>query len=919
MEVAGLVKVRIQADLSEFDRGFAEARAKSGAFDREASRSFQGVGRSVKEFGREAKGTAVEVAAANDNIRGSTMRAALAFDDIRMRAAAAGAALAVAFAAVQPIFTFQDAVAEVSTLVDIATFDMKRMETSALAMAAAFGGGATAQVKAFNDVISAGTEDLARASQIVEAANKLAIGGASSVTVATDGLTNILNAYGDRVKDATAVSDAMFIAMRDGKTTIEELSSALGRVAPIAAQTNVSFDELTAAIAALTLGGISTAEAVTGVRAMLAAVAKPSNEAAKLAKALGIEFNVAGLQTKGLVGFLEDLMAKTGGSTDQLAVLFGGVEALVPAMALAGSAGESFANTMQNMAGKAGSTEEAFNKMANSPGFQAGRMWSALQAEIIGAGGALEALVPIMKTVADNMHLIVTAAAIFTAGHLVAAIVPVITQIAALTAGMGAAASAARALSLAMAFFGGPIGVAVTALAAAFLLLRDSVSAAEQATKNAKTAYDINERALYDSKAASEGYTAALRNQIAMQVEAARAASTMANADFESADARRLAFTSATGLKFAPFEYASDIALKEANTLDFALGRLEEQLAKVDGNLQKTSGSSSAAAGALAATGDASDKAAAKVARAYKEITDSAREYIAEQELERQALGLTEREANRLRYEMDLLNAARREGINLTPEQTAELKALAAAMADAEAKTTALQEAFDFGKDVVRGFVSDLRSGLEQGKTFWESFGDAAANALNKIADKLLNDVIDAIFQVNQAASSGDGGGGLFGWLGSLLGGSGGGGSGGGFSGFESAWTEAVPGLWAKGGYTGSGGKYEPAGIVHRGEYVFSQAATNSIGVGKLDDMHRAARGGYATGGFVAPELPGMPLSSSGANSNRDTQPALVRIVIEEGPMFRPTIRSESERVSTEVVQGYDQARENRFQNGGTR
>jgi phage-related minor tail protein len=34
------------------------------------------------------------------------------------------------------------------------------------------------------------------------------------------------------------------------------------------------------------------------------------------------------------------------------------------------------------------------------------------------------------------------------------------------------------------------------------------------------------------------------------------------------------------------------------------------------------------------------------------------------------------------------------------------------------------------------------------------------------------------------------------------------------------------------GGYTGSGGKYEPAGVVHRGEFVFTKEATSRIGVG---------------------------------------------------------------------------------------
>lgn len=57
----------------------------------------------------------------------------------------------------------------------------------------------------------------------------------------------------------------------------------------------------------------------------------------------------------------------------------------------------------------------------------------------------------------------------------------------------------------------------------------------------------------------------------------------------------------------------------------------------------------------------------------------------------------------------------------------------------------------------------------------------------------------------------------------------------------------AFPVSLATGGYTGAGAKYEPAGIVHKGEYVLNQEATQRIGVGLLDRLNR----GYANGGLV--------------------------------------------------------------------
>ncbi|HBN2794748.1 TPA: phage tail length tape measure family protein [Klebsiella oxytoca] len=60
---------------------------------------------------------------------------------------------------------------------------------------------------------------------------------------------------------------------------------------------------------------------------------------------------------------------------------------------------------------------------------------------------------------------------------------------------------------------------------------------------------------------------------------------------------------------------------------------------------------------------------------------------------------------------------------------------------------------------------------------------------------------------------------------------------------------------FASGGYTGPGGKYQPAGIVHKGEYVFDQASTNRIGVTQLEALRNGqpldatlGRSGYGTG-----------------------------------------------------------------------
>ncbi|NJZ37903.1 phage tail tape measure protein, partial [Escherichia coli] len=86
---------------------------------------------------------------------------------------------------------------------------------------------------------------------------------------------------------------------------------------------------------------------------------------------------------------------------------------------------------------------------------------------------------------------------------------------------------------------------------------------------------------------------------------------------------------------------------------------------------------------------------------------------------------------------------------------------------------------------------------------------------------------------------------GIVGSIGSAIGGAVGGGAS--ASGGTAIQAAAAKFHFATGGFTGTGGKYEPAGIVHRGEFVFTKEATSRIGVGNLYRLMR----GYATGDYV--------------------------------------------------------------------
>lgn len=154
----------------------------------------------------------------------------------------------------------------------------------------------------------------------------------------------------------------------------------------------------------------------------------------------------------------------------------------------------------------------------------------------------------------------------------------------------------------------------------------------------------------------------------------------------------------------------------------------------------------------------------------WEELVKGAERKIATMKAEAEAVGMSAQAAARLKYETELLNEAQQKNIKLSPEQRARIQELATGMASAEENARRLKEAFEFGKDTFKGFFSDIKQGLIEGKSLWESFGNAVTNVLNKIFDKILNSGVNMIFDALFPSSGGGAGGGIFGSLFSDLG-----------------------------------------------------------------------------------------------------------------------------------------------------
>ena len=261
---------------------------------------------------------------------------------------------------------FDYAMAEVSTLVDTSTVDMGKLNTQMLALARQFGEMPVDMAKSLYTTISAGFGDASQATMLLEASLKLAKGGVTTTQIAVNGLTTALNSYGLDASHSTDISDAMFVAMKAGKTTIEELATGMGMVTPMASALNIPLHELLALTSALTLGGLKTDMSFTSLRATLSAILSPSTAALGIAKKYKFEMSASAVKAMGLANWLKLVKERVGDNQEAMAKLFPNVRALTGVLALVGKQAGKVSQIMGQMDNRTGQTEIAYKKISKT-------------------------------------------------------------------------------------------------------------------------------------------------------------------------------------------------------------------------------------------------------------------------------------------------------------------------------------------------------------------------------------------------------------------------------------------------------------------------------------------------------------------------------------------------------------------------
>lgn len=282
---------------------------------------------------------------------------------------------------------FDNGMREVLTLLpELGNESFEKLKNQALSFSKDIGKAPEETVKALYQALSAGIPR-ENVFEFLKTAGEASIAGVSDLKTSVDGLTSVTNAYGSEILNAQKASDIMFQTVKLGKTDFTQLSNSLFNVIPIASAIGVQFEDIGAAIAAMTAQGVPTSVATTQIRQSLVELNKEGSVAYETFKQISGEsfkdFIAGGGNLQEALQMMSDYAEKTG---KEVTSMFSSVEAGNAVLALSGKNASKFKDYLDQVRNSVGATSEAFKKIDDGPARQFERLQAELSALVIELG-----------------------------------------------------------------------------------------------------------------------------------------------------------------------------------------------------------------------------------------------------------------------------------------------------------------------------------------------------------------------------------------------------------------------------------------------------------------------------------------------------------------------------------------------------
>jgi TP901 family phage tail tape measure protein len=303
---------------------------------------------------------------------------------------------------------FDKNITKIDALVGASAEQLKQYSAAARSMAKETGISSKDTSNAMFFIASAGLEGEA-AMNVLEASSKAAASGLGDVATIADLSTSAMNAFGISATDAT---DVLTAAVREGKLDAETLASAMGSVLPTASAMDVSFNEVGAAMAAMSRTGTDAASGATQLNSILSALLKTTPQAEEGLAKMGL--SSAGLRQQikdqGLLSVLDTLRIALDGNTDAAAQVFPNVRALRGVLDLTGKGAATTSEIFNELNASQGATAEAFDKTSKSASFQLQKALNGAKESFAEMGTVLlNTLLPVLQGLANTVKSVFSA------------------------------------------------------------------------------------------------------------------------------------------------------------------------------------------------------------------------------------------------------------------------------------------------------------------------------------------------------------------------------------------------------------------------------------------------------------------------------------------------------------------------------
>jgi len=257
--------------------------------------------------------------------------------------------------------------------------------------------------KALYFVTSAGLSGQ-EALDTVTASAKAASAGLGETQIVADAVSSAINAFGKENLTAEQAVGVLVATVREGKAEASEIAPALGSVIPVAAQLGISFDEVGAALAAMTRVGFNAAEGATNLSGIMSAFLKPGKQASETMEKFGLSADEVRktIDEKGLLVALRLIADRLGDDDEALAAIFPNIRGFRGLLSLVGENAEETEVIFSKLAQTtAKDLDTAFTVASKTAKFQMNQAMAELQSTLIVLGGAvLPAIVPVLKDIA---------------------------------------------------------------------------------------------------------------------------------------------------------------------------------------------------------------------------------------------------------------------------------------------------------------------------------------------------------------------------------------------------------------------------------------------------------------------------------------------------------------------------------------